>query len=227
MKKIIMATVAALIASVSMANLVVKEFNFDGSGTSATARENWGADSMTVNLPDGANITGLKAAVSIDGSTTVLTATTTKGLDYKLYYRGTDIALPGAATGWDKLEIRLRQIGTGGTAVDFVNGGTLMDGVTGGFLVGANIPIASGTAGGSPVTVTKDTVNKWMVVTYDLSAELTTAKFKTNFRLDPFQGIGTNFEVDYIRLTAIPEPATVGMLGLGALVTLLIRRLRV
>jgi hypothetical protein len=225
MKKIIMVTVVALIASVSVANIVVTNFEFNGSGTTSAARQKWSVN-LTTDVPDVAGlITGVKAATSIDGSTTVLTATSTLGLDYKLYYRGADIALPVAATGWDKLEIRIRQL-TNGVPVNFTAAGTIVDGVTGGFMTIAGIPVASGTSGGNPVTVTTDTVGKWVVVTYDLSAELATAKFKQNFRLDPYQGANTNFEIDYIRLTAIPEPATVGMVGLGALVTLLIRRFR-
>jgi hypothetical protein len=37
---------------------------------------------------------------------------------------------------------------------------------------------------------------------------------------------GQAFEVDYIKIDAIPEPATVGMLGLGALLLLLVRRIQ-
>jgi hypothetical protein len=39
-------------------------------------------------------------------------------------------------------------------------------------------------------------------------------------------GINTSVRFDDLSITSIPEPATIGMLGLGALVTMLVRRMR-
>lgn len=39
-------------------------------------------------------------------------------------------------------------------------------------------------------------------------------------------GWGEDIGIDNVSITAVPEPATVGMLGLGALVSLLVRRIR-
>jgi PKD repeat protein len=189
--------------STNSAIVTVANFDFNTAGTTSAAREKWSANIGTDVSDLAGTMLGLKAAVSIDGITTVLTATSTLANDYKLYYRGTDIALPADATGWDKLTIRLRQL-TNGVPVDFTSVGTIFsDGLTGGFLPANIIPVTNAIIGGHPVTVTKDAVDKWLVVTYDLSAEATTSKFKQNFRLDPFQGANTGFEIDYIKLTAI------------------------
>jgi PKD repeat protein len=189
--------------------ITVTNFNFDTAGTTSAAREKWSAN-ISTDVSAGNGILGLRAGTAVgDTGTTVLTMDSTTTADYKLYYRGSDIALPAGAAGWDKLEIRLRQIGAGGVPVDFVNTGTIFDGVTGGLMSIATLPVASGTSGGNPVTVTKDAVSKWMVVTYDLISELTTAKFKQNFRIDPAQTTNGTFEIDYIKLTAVgPDIST-------------------
>jgi hypothetical protein len=71
-----------------------------------------------------------------------------------------------------------------------------------------------------PVTVTHQ-ANHWMVVEWDLSA-YTSGDIGGGIRVDPASGyevegeILGNFEIDYVRLTAIPEPATLGLLPLMA-----------
>jgi len=53
----------------------------------------------------------------------------------------------------------------------------------------------------------------------DFSGESTWTGANMNVRLDPAAGVGTTFEIDYIRASAnalVPEPSSLALLGLGA-----------
>ncbi len=74
------------------------------------------------------------------------------------------------------------------------------------------------------------TSNTW---SYSLNGAAATAgTFATpfdlskNYRFDAFMQSMASYQISNITVSSIPEPATIGMLGLGAIVTLLIRRMR-
>jgi hypothetical protein len=232
MKKIMIAGLVELLAFVSMADIVVKEFDFNTVGSDVAARQDWSAN-KTTDMTTGNGFVDLQVTNAIQGTETVLTTADIDSADVKLYYRGADIVLPGGATSWGTMEIRMRQtdmvnpvgFSKTGTLIAYGGSGSLFG--TSGPLV-ANFPTtASGTLGSDPTvpyTVTSQ-ANEWEVFSFDLSA-LGTNPIKAGWRLDPVQNVDGNFEIDYIKITAVPEPATIGLLGFGALFAALIRRLR-
>lgn len=200
---------------VAQAQTIVGDWQFNTPGDN----EGWTAQSFVVN--------NLHVGPAVSGSEIVLTSDNLRNQnDAKIYFPAGELSLPGGSPGWDKLVIRIRQIGTDGvTPVAFNNTGTFA------MLNGSNQPwptlsFVDGTTGGGNVPVTQVTeAGEWNVFTYDLSA-YTSGVIAGGNRMDPVTGTvsGTdilgNFEIDYVTLTAqpIPEPGVYALMaGVAAL----------
>jgi hypothetical protein len=209
MKKIYTVCLVCLcsVLTASAAILTVTEFDFNTVGNDGVSRMNW-SPGPTINASNGNELDGLQVRAAVSGPETVLTMTLAKIADVKLFYRGPNITLPAEATGWDKLTIRMRQIGTDMvTPVAFNKAGTIAN-VTaaGAVLPTMGFPDSSGTVSGVPITVTKEAAGEWVVFSFDLTG--LTGAFLTNWRIDPIQApaVGPksgNFEIDYIKITAV------------------------
>ena len=111
---------------------------------------------------------------------------------------------------------RIRQLDTTGSPMTYDPTGTLL-------IVG---PPATNLGQGTRVA---DGTTGFTFVTWDLSAvSFTTPNTITSIRLDPVGGtVGEGFQVDYLRISdssPIPEPASLGLLGLGGVALLRRRR---
>ncbi len=212
------ALVALLALALSAsAGMVVRDWQFNTPGDN----EGWTASSWTVK--------NLHVAAAVSGSETVLTCENLQNqADPKLYWPSDDIALPAGATSWESLTYRIRQIGTDGvTPVPFDIAGTIAVYAAGGLPNIAPIATATNAEATPPVTVEAQ-AGEWLLITWDLTAYDGTINGGT--RTDPVGGtvadgeILGNFEIDYVTLTAVPEPATLALLACGALALLRKRR---
>ena len=221
MKKWFVLAVTVAVAFSTSASIVVRDWQFNTPGDT----EGWTGQSWTVN--------NLKIATAQGGTESVLTCDNLQNQgDTKIYWPSDTTSLPGGATSWDKLTYRIRQIDTDGTTPQaFDDGGTIALLSPGPFGNVAPIPTATDAGATPPVTVTSQ-ADEWLLIEWDISAY--TADFNGGIRVDPVTGVddgdpGTNiylknFEIDYVTLTAVPEPGVVGLLVLGGL--LLLRKQR-
>ncbi len=220
---VVVAVLAA--AQFAQASVIVKEWSFNTLGD----KEGW----------TGANLStpALTVAAAISGTEIVLQGATGTNTDPRILYPNTEpaIPLPGWATTWESFVIRVRQLDAkpdvSGVASQAWNAtGTLL-------AINSNsttvIPNNNITQGGRVTQTTQ--ADNWQIFTINLvgfsntvfdaaSSSLSTI---TSIRFDPIGGTGSEnkgFEVDYIRLTAIPEPGTVGLVVAGLFLAALRRR---
>lgn len=214
----VLLTIVACVGT--QAQIIVADWQFNTPGDT----EGWTAQSFTVN--------NLLVGSAVDGSETVLTSDNLQNqADAKIYFPAETVSLPGGSPGWDKLVIRIRQIGSDGvTPVTFDNTGTFA------MLSQSNQPwptllFVDGSTGGGDVPVSLITeTGEWATFTYDLSV-FTSGSITGGNRLDPVTGVANdsliegNFEIDYVTLTAqVPEPGMYALLAGVAVLASVIRR---
>jgi len=198
---------------VSYAQTIAYDVQFNTPGDT----EGWSFASWTTN--------GLVVADAVGGSGESVLTSQTPFLtdDLMIYFPDQPIDLPTGATGWDKMTIRIRQIGTDGvTPVAFNTGHTnfaMLGSTSGG---STPWPVLFWDTAGGDVTVDQTTESDgWNVFVFDLSA-YNSGSITAKERMDPVTGNSLlgNFELDYLTITAVtpvPEPAVVSAF-LGALI---------
>ena len=181
-------------------------FNYEFNTPSDT--EEWTANS---------DVTGLTQATAVDGGGVgVLTSTDVTGGDPHLA-APTNLTL-GAEETWDKIEFRFRLLdgnpGAGGAPLAFVNNGTYL-GINAGGSAGIAVFEDKTFAGPSgdiyDLTIAADGTGEWQLLTLSF-ANAPTAAHSTiaSIRFDLVgDDPAKNFEVDYIRVTALPLPPEV------------------
>jgi hypothetical protein len=163
------------------------------------------------------NISGLTQAADIDSVNGVLTAADVTGNDPFMNIPSLGLT-PTAGQTWDTVVIRLRTLndnpGAAGVASEpFVESGTRF----------AFNAIGYANLLSHPLSTVETEANNWTVVTIDISGNETTTL--NSIRFDPQGNLATrNFEIDYMRLNVVPEPATLGLVAVMGGAILFIRR---
>jgi MYXO-CTERM domain-containing protein len=215
----------------AQAAVVAFEFNTAGS------TENWGVASTTI-------VTGFKQATGIDGTSGVLTSTdlTTADPQITRTTAANTIVLP-VGEQWSNFEIRFRQLNgnpaaAGVAAVPYVQSGTILffNGSTANVGAGS-IPLGTTTTRTGTGAFAGDTYalslvadplgGEWYLLNVGFSsAPILRNQNITGVRFDPLgDSANKNFEIDYVRLTSVPETSSAA-LALLALGTTLVRRRR-
>ena len=165
------------------------------------------------------NISGLTQATDIDSVNGVLTAADVTGNDPFITISSLGLT-PTAGQTWDTVVIRLRTLNDnpGAAGVDsepFVEAGTRF-----GFNGIGYAPLGTS----HPLITIETETDDWRIVTIDLSGNGTTTL--NSIRFDPQGDLATrNFEIDYMRVNVVPEPATLGLIaGMGGALLFIRRR---
>jgi hypothetical protein len=192
-------------AAPSMAATTIAEWNFNNNGD-----------------PEGWTASGSSALTVASG----LITGTAIGNDPQLLSSGLNLSLSLGQT-WDQLVFRVRETqdeAPAGTVSTFNATGLVLqlnNSGAAGFLYGATAAF-TGVASG----------NGFFTVSVDISSLPSNATI-TSFRFDPIGGAASNsnsetngntFEVDFVNVTAIPEPSSALLGGLGLLCLLRRRR---
>ena len=189
--------------SVTMVNAaIVQTWNFN----TATDTEGWIGDGDAGTLIQATSIN------TVDG---VLTSQDGVADQPQLFYTN-NIAL-GAGQTWEKAVVRVRQLDASGTASQTWD-------VRGTVMV-LNLGALNGGLIRTPGYTITEQADNWRLVELDISA--LGAVDITTIRFDPIghtENIGHNFELDSVELSAIPEPATLGLIGVFGAAMLFIRR---
>jgi len=204
--------------SVTMVNAaIVETWNFN----TATDTEGWTGNPDLTDPPiQDTSINGVDGVLTISGGA--------QTNNPQLFY--TNNIVPGAGqASWEKVVFRVRQLDASGTASQtWDQRGTTM-------LV--NPPGATGVSGGqiktdgtANYTITAELDNS-LLVELDISGSGGLNSLGSDdiftIRFDPIghsANVGHNYELDYVELSAIPEPATLGLVMAFGGVLLIMRR---
>jgi hypothetical protein len=228
MKKWIVAILMGLAAFVSRADLLAG-WSGDGDGTfnpgTTQAADSLSANIVSASLNENGQLVGVSRLSSFVYRNVSAAASATEAVNENSYVELTISAASGYQMNLSSLDLRFGDYGSSvGSANYFIrssvdsyasdiSSGLLFDGSPSETPL-ANIAL-SGYAGLTDITFR---IYAWSA---DGSAYSTFIGFGNDTNTEALTDIGINGTV-----TAVPEPATIGMLGLGAVVSLLIRRLR-
>ncbi|MDF7822604.1 PEP-CTERM sorting domain-containing protein [Pontiellaceae bacterium B12227] len=238
MKKITGILMAMLItASMTHATIVYEE-QFDGNGHAYDVDENDGAVNVWTDFNNRITTAGIGSATegyrtAHLGTDTVLAGQVIANNDPQVRTSfDVDVAAPSVTN--ISLRIRVDKDLSGAfdasdsltiTQVDLFYGTTLYGDNAANNTVASNIRLQTLT--GVTPSITAADASGWVVVNYAFTADTlgTGTDLIHNFRIDPANSIqGANFEIDYLRVEAIPEPATLGMIAAMGGALLFIRR---
>ncbi len=213
-KKGLLSLVAVAAFSVTQAasgGLVAFEFSTPGND------EGWQHNGTTNG---GASDTTGPTAVTVSGTGEgVLTAQTAPGNgDLRVLYNP-DISLPAGDTSWTTIDLRFRQLdGLNGNPQD---------------LAGSLSLLHLGVSGAAPTSITgagfvrEDPMDTdyWYTASLDISGM--GANDIEQIRFDPIASTTLSYQLDWVRVNAVPEPAGLALSGCaGALGLALVRRNR-
>lgn len=128
------------------------------------------------------------------------------------------------------VEVRFRETSDGSTFLNAADFGTGDGRLFGGDV--AYISPGAGNTGGTNINFgnalsAADDTDNFVVVRYGLDSFLSTRTGLRSLRFDPIESMAANtatFDLDYINVTAVPEPSSFAMVGLGTLGLLRRRR---
>lgn len=194
------------------------------SGAATIAEWNFGTDTE-----GWAPVVGSSALTASGG---LISGTATSN-DPQLSVSGLNLTL-GVGQTWDQVVFRVRETAFAPHSTDgFTDGTTVNVFNPTGLVVNFNGSGAAGFLYSAPASFTGvDSGDGFFTVSVDVSA-LPAATTVTSLRFDPIGGAASNsnsetngntFEVDFVQLTAIPEPSATLLLGIGALGLLRRRR---
>ncbi|MEO8350809.1 MAG: PEP-CTERM sorting domain-containing protein [Chthoniobacteraceae bacterium] len=203
------------------------EFSFDFNTIGDT--EGWDASMAPAN----AVVTGFTATTDIDGTAGVLTSSDID-IDPQIIRGAANAILLPAGETWSSMVIRFRQLSgnpqdVGTTSAPYAESGTILffNSSLDNFGIGPVTNVTNfGTGAYSGdlyfMTLTPEASGDWQVMNLDFSdAPILGSEDFTSIRFDPVgNDAARNFEIDYIRVTSIPEPGSaiftlVGLAGLA------------
>jgi hypothetical protein len=159
--------------------------------------------------------TGGTSQLFLTDGTGVITGTGSNG-DLRVLHNP-DLALPGGFLNWTSIDIRFRQLDDTGAPRQLSGAGQA-------FTINSNT--IGVTDGSLFMEESPGSTDYWNIATLDITAAGTGDI--TQIRIDPIGGTGLGYELDYVRVNAaaVPEPAGLALVGVGALAILLVRRRR-
>jgi hypothetical protein len=167
------------------------------------------------------DVSGLTVQAAVSGAESVLTTSDITGNDPNVSFTTTQWT-PDAGDTWSTFEMRFRLLdsnpGDAGVASrPYIPNGTLFF---------PNWRIYGGIDDATTdMTVVADGAGDWVLMTADISGWGAGTGRIDNFRIDPVgDDQSKNFEIDYMRVNVVPEPATFGLIGLFGSALLFVRR---
>jgi hypothetical protein len=228
-KQVIAALGVIFISWGAHASVIVRNFDFEGTGTVAD-RDGWSFVRPEAGTPGQANAS--------TGEGVLQAQSRLSGAD-KMQFVVKNLAVapaPAAGQTWDTIEFRLRQLedngsGAPGTPLATVDTTSTLLYLNDYGVAANNLSFGSLDSSAYYSSTTAD-ANGWVTYTVDLGQYLTNNAMTLDgnmprIRIDPLAKATTGRwgEVDYVTVTSIPEPATLGLIAGAGIGILFLRRL--